>query len=58
MSGEKREAFLAAVGRRARERKRDGAYAWGLYEHTAHTERVLETPLVHHWLDHLRLHQP
>ena len=27
-----REAFLAALQRLARERRRDGAYAWGVFE--------------------------
>jgi MFS family permease len=52
-----REAFFAAVGRVAQERKRDGAYSWGLYEDTAHPGRVLETFLVDSWLEHLRQHQ-
>jgi MFS family permease len=48
---------LAAMRRVARERKRDGAYAWGLYEDTAHPGRVLETFLVDSWLEHRRQHQ-
>jgi MFS family permease len=54
---EQREAFLAALARVARERKRDGAYAWALYEDTAHAGRVLETFLVDSWLEHRRQHQ-
>lgn len=54
---EKRDAFFAALARVARERKRDGAYAWGLYEDTAHAGRVLETFLVDSWLEHRRQHQ-
>jgi MFS family permease len=57
VAAEMREAFFAAIGRVCRERKRDGAYAWGLYEDTAHPERVLETFLVDSWLEHLRQHQ-
>ena len=57
VAAEMREAFFAAIGRIGRERKRDGAYAWGLYEDMAHPERVLETFLVDSWLEHLRQHQ-
>jgi MFS family permease len=57
VAAEAREAFFAALKRVGRERKRDGAYAWGLYEDTAHPERVLETFLVDSWLEHLRQHQ-
>jgi MFS family permease len=57
VGGEKRDAFLVAIRRVARERKRDGAYAWGLYEDTAHAGRVLETFLVDSWLEHRRQHQ-
>jgi MFS family permease len=57
VAAEMREAFFAALARVGRERKRDGAYAWGLYEDTAHPDRVLETFLVDSWLEHLRQHQ-
>lgn len=57
VAAEKREAFLAALARVARERKRDGAYAWSLYEDTAHAGRVLETFLLDSWLEHRRQHQ-
>lgn len=54
---ENRGAFLAAMSRFARERKRDGAYAWGVFEDTARPGRMLETFLVDSWLEHLRQHQ-
>jgi MFS family permease len=54
---ENREAFLAAMSRFAQERKRDGAYAWGVFEDTAQPGRMLETFLVDSWLEHLRQHQ-
>ena len=57
VAAESRPAFLAAIRRIGSERKRDGAYAWGLYEDTAHPEKVLETFLVDSWLEHLRQHQ-
>jgi len=52
-----RETFLTALNRVARERKRDGAYAWGVFENTAHPGRFLETFLLDSWLEHLRQHQ-
>jgi MFS family permease len=52
-----RVPFLAALETLARERRRDGAYAWGVYEDAAAEGRVLETFLVESWLEHLRQHQ-
>jgi quinol monooxygenase YgiN len=52
-----REAFLAALERLARERRRDGAYAWGVFEDASEDGRFLETFLVESWLEHLRQHE-
>jgi MFS family permease len=52
-----RAAFLTALKRIARERRRDGAYAWGVFEDTAHTGRFVETFLLDSWLEHLRQHR-
>jgi len=52
-----REAFLTALERLAHERRRDGAYAWGVFEDAAEEGRFLETFLVESWLEHLRQHQ-
>jgi MFS family permease len=52
-----REAFLAALTRLARTRRRDGAYSWGVFQDTAHHGRFLETFLVDSWLEHLRQHE-
>jgi len=52
-----REPFLAALERVAQERRRDGAYAWGVFEDTAEQGRMLETFLVESWLEHLRQHE-
>jgi hypothetical protein len=52
----RREAFLSAVERLARERKRDGAYAGGIFEDAAQTDRFVETFLLDSWLEHLRQH--
>lgn len=51
-----RKAFLAALAAVARERKRDGAYAWGVYQDAAHKTRYLETFLLESWLEHVRQH--
>jgi MFS family permease len=52
-----RESFLHAVARSARERRRDGAYDWGIFEDPAQEGRFIETFLTDSWLDHLRQHQ-
>jgi predicted MFS family arabinose efflux permease/quinol monooxygenase YgiN len=52
-----REAFLSAIEGLAEERRRDGAYAWGVYQDAAQEGRYLETFLVESWLEHLRQHQ-
>jgi MFS family permease len=57
VTAENREAFLAALVPLARERRRDGAYDWNVFEDTAHPERIIETWLSDTWLDHLRQHQ-
>ena len=54
---EHREAFLAALVPLARERRRDGAYGWNVFEDTDHPERFIETFLSDTWLDHLRQHR-
>ena len=50
-------AFLDAMQHVERERRRDGAYAWGVAEHTGQAERVIEWFLVESWAEHLRQHQ-
>lgn len=52
-----RTAFLQALKAVAEERRRDGAYAWGIAEHTGDPERVQEWFLVESWAEHLRQHQ-
>jgi predicted MFS family arabinose efflux permease len=54
---EHRPAFLAALRQLAHERRRDGAYAWGLFEDTAEPDRYLETFLIESWLEHLWQHE-
>jgi len=52
-----REAFLDALGRLEHERRRDGAYAWGVFEDAAQEGRIVETFLVESWMEHLRQHE-
>ncbi len=54
---ERREAFLAAIVPLARERRRDGAYEWDIFQDSAHPERMIETWLVDSWLEHRRQHR-
>jgi MFS family permease len=53
---EHRAAFLEALAPIARERKRDGAYAWGVFLDTANETRYLETFLLDSWIEHVRQH--
>ena len=57
VAAENRAAFLAAMAHLCRERRRDGAYAWHIFQDTARPESMLETFLVDSWLEHLRQHQ-
>ena len=49
--------FMVAMDDLSHERKRDGAFAWGLFEDTAAPGRYLEYFLVESWLEHLRQHE-
>jgi len=52
-----RGAFLAAMAKLASERRRDGAYNWGIYGDAAQEGAFIETFSVDSWLEHLRQHQ-
>ena len=52
-----REPFLKALDKLARERRRDGAYDWGVFEDPAVEGRFVETFLTDSWLEHLRQHE-
>jgi MFS family permease len=52
-----RKAFLTALEKISRERKRDGAYAWGVFEDTGHDGHFIETFMLESWLEHLRQHR-
>jgi hypothetical protein len=53
---EDREAFAGDLDELGQERKRDGAYAWGIFEDVADRGRFVETFLIESWLElqHLR----
>jgi hypothetical protein len=52
-----RTAFLNTLAPLGRERKRDGAYAWGVFEDLARPGVYLETFMLESWLEHLRQHE-
>jgi MFS family permease len=57
VSADHRAPFLAAVQNLGEERRRDGAYAWGIFEDVAEDDRFVETFLVESWLEYLRQHE-
>jgi len=52
-----RAAFLHALALLAHGRRRDGAYAWDMFEDTATEGVFLETFRVESWVEHLRQHE-
>ncbi|MFZ3118582.1 MAG: MFS transporter, partial [Variovorax sp.] len=54
---EDQPAFLQALEKLSLERRRDGAYAWGITEHTNDRECLMEWFLVESWAEHLRQHR-
>jgi MFS family permease len=52
-----RAGFLEAMRQYAPERRRDGAFAWGLFEDPAREGCFVETFMTDSWLEHLRQHQ-
>lgn len=54
---ENRAAFLSAIARLAPERRRDGAFTWGVSEDAADPERLVEWFMVESWAEHLRQHK-
>jgi predicted MFS family arabinose efflux permease/quinol monooxygenase YgiN len=52
-----RERFLEALYQLAPQRRRDGAYRWGVFEDVAEPGRFVETFLVESWIEHLRQHE-
>jgi MFS family permease len=54
---ERQTAFLQAVHKYERIRRRDGAYRWGIFRDLERPNRYLETFLVDSWTEHLRQHE-
>ena len=52
-----REKFLRTVDEMGMERKRDGAFAWGIFEDASHAGRFEETYLIGTWLELLHLRE-
>jgi MFS family permease len=52
-----RAAFLGALHELRHERKRDGAFAWGLFEDVTVSGRFLETFLIESWLELMHQHE-
>jgi MFS family permease len=52
-----RDAFLRAMQEIGAERKRDGAYAWGVFEELATEGRFTETFLIESWLELMHLYE-
>lgn len=52
-----RSAFLKKLTRLSAERRRDGAYAWGITEDSADPSLMLEWFQVESWAEHLRQHK-
>jgi MFS family permease len=49
--------FLKAMTELAGERRRDGAFAWNIFEDLAQRGRFIETFMLDSWLEHLRQHE-
>lgn len=52
-----RDVFLEKLAVMEHDRRRDGAYAWGLFDDAATEGRYVETFMVESWLEHLRQHE-
>ena len=52
-----RAEFVTALDELGQERKRDGAFAWGVFEDVADTGRFVETFLIESWLELMYQHE-
>jgi predicted MFS family arabinose efflux permease len=52
-----RGAFVDAILQLAQERRRNGAFEWGLFEDAALEGRFVETFMLDSWMEHLRQHE-
>jgi len=51
------DAFLSSLRTLGQRRRRDGAFAWGMYEDTERPNHFIESFCVESWLEHLRQHE-
>lgn len=51
------EPFLRKIRELGARRKRDGAFAWSIFEHLEQPNSFIETFTVESWLEHLRQHE-
>lgn len=51
------EPFLRSLETLGRRRRRDGAFAWGVFEDTERPNHFIESFCVESWLEHLRQHE-
>lgn len=49
--------FLTMIRKLGKRRCRDGAFAWGIFEHTEHPNHFIEFFSIESWLEHLRQHE-
>jgi MFS family permease len=54
---EDRDAFVEMSAALERERRRDGAFDWGLFEDVTQPGHVIETFRLDSWIEHLRQHE-
>lgn len=54
---EHRAMFLDAIAKLADERRRDGAFEWGVFEELTQDGRFVETFMLDSWVEHLRQHE-
>ncbi|WP_425903458.1 MFS transporter [Agrobacterium radiobacter] len=52
-----RSDFLHALDELSQERRRDGAYGWGVTEDSADPQKIVEWFMVESWAEHLRQHK-
>ena len=57
VASENVRSFIEAANRVQRQRRREGAYHWGLFRDPSVPERFVATYMVDSWADHLREHE-
>ena len=54
---EQKVAFIKAMHKYGRIRRRDGAFRWGIFQDLENSDRYVETFLVDSWAEHARQHE-